>query len=256
MILETNDCIINQDNSGYMSTESRLSSQNIDPNLPQETSCIDNTYKIQIDTHCNAINKEKVINEKHLEVSKQENVQNLATNKSGLSVSFPGISFKDENKNVATEARKAVAKAKGIKDRGFNGVLCGASIKLPNGKIISGTNSPLFHSATAVIIKACKFFVGLPANVELLSKIVIESIGKMKGITCQTDQACLNVRELLIALAVQSPLNPTISKIIELFPKFKGCEMHLTHIPTLGDQSGLKKLGINFTYDPISATQD
>jgi uncharacterized protein (UPF0371 family) len=29
----------------------------------------------------------------------------------------------------------------------------------------------------------------------------------------------------------------------------RGCEMHMTHIPTPGDEVGLKRLGVNVTTD-------
>ncbi len=29
-----------------------------------------------------------------------------------------------------------------------------------------------------------------------------------------------------------------------------GCEVHLTHIPTPGDEAGLRKLGVNLTSEP------
>ena len=31
--------------------------------------------------------------------------------------------------------------------------------------------------------------------------------------------------------------------------QLKGCEMHMTHIPTPGDEVGLKRLGVNLTTD-------
>jgi uncharacterized protein (UPF0371 family) len=30
----------------------------------------------------------------------------------------------------------------------------------------------------------------------------------------------------------------------------EGCEVHITHIPTTGDQAGLRKLGVHLTCDP------
>jgi uncharacterized protein (UPF0371 family) len=30
----------------------------------------------------------------------------------------------------------------------------------------------------------------------------------------------------------------------------RGCEMHMTHVPTPGDEAGLKRLGVNLTCDP------
>jgi uncharacterized protein (UPF0371 family) len=34
----------------------------------------------------------------------------------------------------------------------------------------------------------------------------------------------------------------------------KGCEMHMTHIPTPGDDVGLKRLGVNLTTDAKSSS--
>ena len=34
-----------------------------------------------------------------------------------------------------------------------------------------------------------------------------------------------------------------------------GCEMHMTHIPTPGDEAGLRRLGVNLTTDPAFSTK-
>jgi len=36
-----------------------------------------------------------------------------------------------------------------------------------------------------------------------------------------------------------------MQKLVDL----KGCEVHMTHIPTPGDEVGLKRLGVNLTTD-------
>ena len=38
--------------------------------------------------------------------------------------------------------------------------------------------------------------------------------------------------------------------------KLAGCEMHISHLPTPGDEAGLRKLGINLTCDPKFASRD
>ena len=54
-------------------------------------------------------------------------------------------------------------------------------------------------------------------------------------------------------------------KIRELFPtivamerlkNLQGCEVHMTHIPTPGDEAGLRRLGVNLTSDPNFSTKD
>ena len=34
------------------------------------------------------------------------------------------------------------------------------------------------------------------------------------------------------------------------FATVEFCEMHISHLPTAGDESGLRKLGINLTSEP------
>ena len=37
---------------------------------------------------------------------------------------------------------------------------------------------------------------------------------------------------------------------LEKMKELQGCEVHITHIPTPGDESGLRRFGINLTTDP------
>ena len=54
----------------------------------------------------------------------------------------------------------------------------------------------------------------------------------------------------MIALAMSAASNPTAQLAMEKLQELKGCEVHLTHIPTPGDESGLRRLGVNITSDP------
>ena len=54
-----------------------------------------------------------------------------------------------------------------------------------------------------------------------------------------------------------------LDKVKEVLPKgvvdridLEGCEMHLTHIPTSGDEAGLRRLGVRLTSDPNFSTKD
>ena len=37
-------------------------------------------------------------------------------------------------------------------------------------------------------------------------------------------------------------------------PLLRGCELHMTHMPTPGDEKGLRRLGVNLTCDPNFAS--
>jgi len=43
---------------------------------------------------------------------------------------------------------------------------------------------------------------------------------------------------------------------IEKLKELQGCEVHMTHIPTPGDEAGLRRLGVNLTSDPNFSTKN
>jgi uncharacterized protein (UPF0371 family) len=61
---------------------------------------------------------------------------------------------------------------------------------------------------------------------------------------------CLDVKEVLDALAVSGVFNPNAAECLKVLPFLKGCEMHSTHIMETGCENPLKSLGINLTMDP------
>jgi uncharacterized protein (UPF0371 family) len=44
--------------------------------------------------------------------------------------------------------------------------------------------------------------------------------------------------------------NPAAQAALEQLKLLRDCEVHLTHIPTPGDEAGLRKLNVNLTCDP------
>ncbi|KAH0795205.1 DUF1846 domain-containing protein [Histomonas meleagridis] len=159
-----------------------------------------------------------------------------------------------EDRVVVAAARKAAETSKTIPGKGNHGIFCGAAIQLKDGTVIKGYNSPELHSASAVLINAGKKLSGIPDEMHLLAPGILQSIGNMKENIYNTTSASLDVNELLIVLGVSSIMNPAVVSVLESFKKLAGCEMHLTHIPTEGDTSGIRKLGIRVTYDPNRST--
>jgi uncharacterized protein (UPF0371 family) len=60
----------------------------------------------------------------------------------------------------------------------------------------------------------------------------------------------LDLEETLIALSISAAANPAAQIAMEKLKELKNCEIHLTHIPTPGDEAGLRRLGLNITADP------
>ena len=57
-------------------------------------------------------------------------------------------------------------------------------------------------------------------------------------------------QETLILLGISALFNPAAQAALEQLTLLRGCEVHLTHIPTPGDEAGLRKLNVNVTCDP------
>ncbi len=49
--------------------------------------------------------------------------------------------------------------------------------------------------------------------------------------------------------------NPAAQVALEQLKKLRGCEVHMTHIPTPGDDAGLRKLGVDLTTDTDFSTR-
>ena len=125
-----------------------------------------------------------------------------------------------------------------------------------NGSYITGSNSPLLHAASSLVINAIKQLADIPKKIHLLPHNITESIGNFKINILNAKTASLDLEETLIALSISAMTNSAAQLAIEELKKLKGCEMHTTHIPTPGDEAGLRRLGINVTSDPDFSTKN
>jgi uncharacterized protein (UPF0371 family) len=168
-----------------------------------------------------------------------------------------------EYRPVVPAARKAAeeasASAKARQDdpeaKAIDSIYCGSAIELPSGQILTGKNSTLLHAATAAVLNAVKVLAGVPDGIHLLSPVVIESIAKFKNEVLKSKNASLDVDEALIAISISAALNPMVQACVNKLHELRGCQMHLTHFPSPGDEAGLRRLGINLTSDPVFASK-
>jgi len=159
------------------------------------------------------------------------------------------MGIKPEARKVVEPARRAAAEAQ-EKNKGKEGIFCGAAIEMPDGAIVTGKNSPHLHSASSLILNAVKKLAGIPDKIHLLSPAVIESIANLTRQIFRKKTVSLDLEETLIALSISATANPTAQMALEKLKDLQGCEVHTTHIPTPGDEEGLRKLGVNLTSDP------
>ena len=160
-----------------------------------------------------------------------------------------------ERRDVVIPARGAAERAE-ERGKGHEGVYCGAALKLPSGRIVTGCNAPILHSASSLILNSIKELAEIGDEVHLLSPEVIESIRALKRDILNKKSISLDLEETLIALSISAAGDETVRLAMEQLKNLEGCEVHLTHIPTPGDEAGLKRLGINATSDPQFASNN
>jgi uncharacterized protein (UPF0371 family) len=159
------------------------------------------------------------------------------------------LNLTPSNRKVVKHARQASIDAK-ESGKGHEGVYAGAALELKNGIIITGKNSPLMHAASSLVLNAIKELAGIPDNIHLLSPNILSSISKLKSEVFNHKPLSLNLEETLIALSISADFNPSAKVAMEKLKELNSCEMHSTHIPTPGDEAGLRRLGLNITSDP------
>jgi uncharacterized protein (UPF0371 family) len=159
------------------------------------------------------------------------------------------------DRRVVLEAREAAREAH-AGGKGSEGVYCGAALELRDGTIIRGKNSPLMHAASSLVLNAAKHLAGIPDSIHLLSPQITESLGHFKRDILGGREISLDLEETLIALSISAAVNPAAGASAEKLKELRGCEAHITHIPTPGDEAGLRKLGVNLTADPNFASKN
>ncbi len=165
------------------------------------------------------------------------------------------VGVKPEDRRVVEAARQAAEKAREDKGKGNEGIFCGAALELKSGKIIVGKNSPLMHAASSLILNTVKELAEIPDRIHILSPNVIESISNFKKNILNLKALSLDLEETLISLSISAAHNPSAQSAMEKLKELAGCDVHITHIPTLGDAAGLRRLGVNLTSEPNLSTK-
>jgi uncharacterized protein (UPF0371 family) len=159
------------------------------------------------------------------------------------------VNARVEDRKVVAPARRAARDAE-ESGKGNNGIFCGAAVELKDGSLITGKNSSLMHSASSLILNAAKHLAGLPDHMHLLPASMIEKVTFLKKEVLTGKMISLDLDETLIMLGISAISNPAAQLAIEKLAELRSCEVHLTHIPTPGDEAGFRKLHVNLTCDP------
>ena len=165
------------------------------------------------------------------------------------------LGLKPEDRVIVESARQT-AEAARLSGKGKAGgtIVSGAAIQLKDGRIVTGRNSDEMHAAAAMVMNAVKAISGIPNQIPLIAPNVIQAIAHMKQDILKVGYTSLNLDEALIGLAISSTTNPAAQIAMEKLNELRGCEVHMTHMVTPGDQAGLRRLGCRYTSDPYYAT--
>jgi uncharacterized protein (UPF0371 family) len=164
------------------------------------------------------------------------------------------LNLKPTDRPVVPPARQAADEAR-VKGKGNEGIFCGAAIALEDGAIVTGKNSPIMHADASLVLNAVKRLAEIPDRLHLLPPNIMESISHLKKDILSSRQISLDLEETLIALAISAASNPAAELALEKLKELRNCEVHITHIPTPGDEAGLRRLGLNPTSDPNFASK-
>ena len=158
------------------------------------------------------------------------------------------LNLDESQRKVVQYARESAIQSEKQEEKGNKGFYCGSAIEIDE-KIITGKNSRLLHSESACIINSLKYLANIPDDIFLIPENLLQRIRNLKQIIYNSDDPSLDVSEILITLALSAENNPSAEKCIRELPNLKNCEMHTTHLPTKGDEEGIRNLKINLTTD-------
>ena len=127
---------------------------------------------------------------------------------------------------------------------------------MKDGTIVTGSNSSHLHAASSLILHAIKHLAEIPDKIKLLPPNIIESVRNLKTEVLNEKTLSLDLVEALIALSISATINPAAQLAMEKLTRLQDCEVHITHMPTPGDEAGLRRLGVNLTSDPNFSTKD
>ena len=130
------------------------------------------------------------------------------------------------------------------------------AFKLDDGTIVTGKSGELLGSVSAAMLNAMKVMAGIDDEVHLIAQSSIEPIVKLKRETFGSLTSHLNSNEMLIALSSSAVMNPVASKALETIKRFKGAELHSSVMLCATDEKVLKKLGVNYTCEPVRRNND
>ena len=147
------------------------------------------------------------------------------------------LEISEKDRTVAIEAAKKREKS---------GNLPSACIKVDK-KYIVGRKTNCLSPLSSTMINAIKAISKIPDEMDLIAPAVLEPILSIKNKTSNFQENYLKIGEVLIALSICSTTNPVVKKALDNLEKFKGAQLHATHMIPDDEMIVLSNLGIDAT---------
>ena len=149
---------------------------------------------------------------------------------------------------ITTDDRRVTIAAK---NRALETGMPAAAIELQDGTIITSKTSDLLGACAALLLNAVKHLGGIDHSLHLIPASIIEPIQEMKVKYLKGNNPRLHTDEVLVALAMLSKDDKNAKIAIDQLPKLQGAQVHTTVMLSEVDRKIMKKLGIDFTSEPI-----
>ena len=123
-------------------------------------------------------------------------------------------------------------------------------VKVIMGVKGSGKTKQMLGCLSSMLINAIKYLAGIDDELELIPKHLLDPVQKLKTSYLGAENPRLHSDETLIALAVNAATDENAEKALQALPKLRGCDAHLTVIPSEIDIEVFRRLNINLTCEP------
>lgn len=130
-----------------------------------------------------------------------------------------------------------------------------AAIELADGTIITSKTTDLLGASAALLLNALKALGGINHDTHVISPEAIEPIQRLKTEYLGSKNPRLHTDEVLIALSISAGTDKNALIALEQIPKLKGCQVHTSTMLSSVDIKTFKKLGVDLTSEPTSATK-
>ncbi|HIU34510.1 MAG TPA: DUF1846 domain-containing protein [Candidatus Pullichristensenella excrementigallinarum] len=157
-----------------------------------------------------------------------------------------------EQAGVSPENRRAAVAANRLEQQTGKPA---AALEFSDGSIVTGKTTDLLGASSAMLLNALKVLAGIPDEVKLMSRRVIEPIQRLKVDALHNRNPRLHTDEVLVALSICAVDDPDAARAIRELPHLAGLEAHTSVLLSPVDEDTFRRLGINLTCEPKRETQ-